>query len=215
MDEVKLPEPESPKSAPRDDDSKEEILAKTELVKAEKELIEIRHGILDRLIMRGVIPVALIVAGPITTYYFSQRANDGIEEVRKIGESVSALDEVIDGAKAAAARHDEGRATELIALRRIVSSLQWNLVVSQAREVTGTLGRRLLADFMSQPGATFDGVRQTVEDALYAHLAPRVDADARLLKEAIRGAVDEIRPLNLFQAVDGNAPPEPRFPSKG
>lgn len=201
---------EQPKKPEKDDklDSKEEIVAKTELVKAEKELIEVRHSLFDRIIMRGAIPLALIVAGPITTYYFSQRADDGIQEVRKIGDSIEKLDTLIDTIKTASARNDEARAAELIALRRVVSSLQWNLVVSQAREVAGTMGRSLLRTAMSRDGATFDNTRQEVEDALYTHLAPRVDADARLLKDAIRGAVDEIRPST-------NGTPEPRFPTRG
>jgi hypothetical protein len=197
-------------------DSKEEFEAKTEMLKAETALIQVRHGLVDRLIMRGVIPIALIVAGPITTYYFSQRANDGIEEVRRIGDSVEKLDAVIEAAKTAASRHDDARAAELIALRRIVSSLQWNVVVTQAREVTSTMGRRLLRERMAGPtNPTFDQVRQSVEDDLYAYLAPRVDSDPQLLKEALRGAVDEIRPPNLIGSVTGEPVPPPRFPIRG
>lgn len=63
--------------------------------------------------------------------------------------------------------------------------------------------------------ATFDQVRQSVEDELYAYLAPRVDSNPQLLKEALRGAVDEIRPPNMFQSVTGETDPPPRFPTRG
>jgi len=196
-------------------DSKEEIEAKTKLVKAETDRIEIQHGFIDRLIMRGVIPLALLVAAPAATYYFTSRANESEVEVRKVSESIDKLDKLIEGVKVASARSDEAKAAELIALRRIASALQWTTVVSQARDAAGSLGVRILDARMKLPGATFETARQDVEDALYAHLAPRVDSDPKLLKEAIRGAVDEIRPASGSAPWSGMPPPPPRFPARG
>jgi hypothetical protein len=191
-----------------DKDSKDEIEARADMLKAEKELIEARKGFLDRLVMRGVIPLALVVAAPAATYYFSRRADDGIAEVRRVSESIGRLDEVIEGAKRAADKISQERAAEFVALRAIVSRLQWTIVVGQARDAALTIGRPMLARSMSHPGVSFDTARQAVEDALYAHLAPRVDSDPKLLREAIRGAVDELRPPSPGLDV------EPRFPAK-
>lgn len=190
-------------------DSSAEIEAKTNLLKAEKALVEARQGFLDRVVMRGVIPLALGVAAPAATYYFSRRADDGIAEVRRIGESIGRLDEVIEGAKRAADRVNQERAAELLALRKVVASLQWTLVVSQTRDAAQTIGRPLLVEGMASHGASFETARGAVEDALYAHLAPRVDADPKLLLEAIRGAVDELRPPSAWRPDQ-----EPRFPAK-
>jgi hypothetical protein len=214
VDDVKPVETKVPGRDPNEE-STEEIEAKTELVKAETAAIEIRHGFIDRLIMRGVIPLALLVAAPAATYYFTSRANESEVEVRKVSESIDKLDKLIEGVKLASARSDEAKAAELIALRRIASALQWTTVVSQARDAAGLLGRRALVHFMAQPGATFETARQDVEDVLYAHLAPRVDSDPKLLKDAIRGAVDELRPASSSAPWSGTPAPPPRFPTRG
>lgn len=203
------------------DDSAEEIEAKAHLIEAEKALIEARLGFWDRLIMRGVIPVALIVAGPATTYYFSQRADRGVEEVRRVADSVRQLDEVVEGAKKAAAQAEEARAQELLALRRIVSSLQWTIVVQQVREAVRTSGRQEIHSRIAMNAdAKWTAIRSESERAIYDSLVDRIDADPTLLRDAIRGAVDEIAPeFERDLSARGEAlpaiPNEPRYPTKG
>jgi len=204
---------------PETDESADEIEARAKLYNAKARLAEARWGFFDRVVMRGVIPVALAIAAPIATYYFSAQAETGIEEVRKVSDSVKQLDQLIAGIRTSAARHEEARMAELTALRDAVSALQWTIVVQRVRDSVQSYGRQALySEIQKSPRPDFAQIRTTVEKNLFERLSTQVDADPELIRGAIRGAVDEIAP-EFEMAIktrggDLDLPNEPRFPTK-
>lgn len=203
----------------QNEDSTDELEARAKLLEAEAKLTMARYGFVDRIVMRGVIPIALAIAAPIATFYFSQRAETGLQEVRNVGDSIKQLDQMIDRISKAAERHDGARAQELDALKKLVSSLQWTIVVQQVREVVQVHGRpalRTAIERSSRPD--FTALRAPVERMLFARIAPHVDADPVLVRESIQGAIDEIAPE--FEAMieargsELHLPNEPRYPTK-
>lgn len=170
--------------------------------------------------MRGVIPLALAIAAPVATYYFSARAETGIEEVRKVSDSVKQLDQLIEGVRSSALKHEDARAAELMALKNIVTALQWTIVVQRVRDTVQSYGRsEIHAAIEVSPKPDFALIRVSVEKSLFERIASQVDADPSLIQDAIRGAVDEIAPeFEIALKRRGGAalaiPDEPRFPTK-
>lgn len=93
--------------------------------------------LVDRIIMRGLIPIALLIATPLATYYFTDRAEEGIRQVQatnqeveeavaeldQLGGLVTQLDGLFKGADQRIQEMDQARAAELTALRVLVTRL--------------------------------------------------------------------------------------------
>ena len=104
--------------------------ALTELIEAKKELQVAKRPFFDRVVMTGLIPFALIIAGPFATYYFANRAEEGIGEVKKgneenakLGQLVADLEATLKGAEVKIGEMDRARAEELIKMEKMVRAL--------------------------------------------------------------------------------------------
>lgn len=93
--------------------------ALTELLEAKKELAVAKRPFFDRMVMTGLIPFALLIAGPWATWYFSQRAEEGLEQVKKANKENVRLAELIEDLTAM----DKARAEELEKMEGMVTRL--------------------------------------------------------------------------------------------
>jgi len=94
-------------------------------------VIEAKRSPLDRWITRGLIPVMLLIAGPLVTYYFTTRADQAAEvmqatndEIARLSGATDRLETLITDAGARVEQMDDARAHELQALRVIVQRLE-------------------------------------------------------------------------------------------
>jgi hypothetical protein len=99
-------------------------------IEAKIKLIEARRPFWDRLITSGLLPIALLVVGPAATWYFANRANEGLTEVKRSNEEVHDLKEVVETLSGTLQRADrrlremeEERAAELRAMHALSERL--------------------------------------------------------------------------------------------
>lgn len=94
-------------------------------------VLEAKRSPLDRWITRGLIPVMLLIAGPLVTYYFTTRADQASEVIQDTNDGIAALADATDaletlvvdaGERIDAA--DDARAQELHALSVVVQRLE-------------------------------------------------------------------------------------------
>jgi len=112
-------------------------------------------SLIDRIIMRGLIPIALLVATPLATYYFTDRAEEGIRQVQATNQEVEAavaeldqlgvlvgrLDKLFKGADERIQQMDQARAAELTALRVLVTRLHDALKVMAVQTAVSEAAR--------------------------------------------------------------------------
>ncbi len=125
--------------------------AEAELAKAKAELVEAQTAarkaqtpLLDKLILRGLIPVALAIVGPWAAWKFSadayaakQSAAEAVESQETTQRTVNALQDLLEAQKAAEetarwtrAEVDRQKAEELATMRAMVSRLSNTLKVA-------------------------------------------------------------------------------------
>jgi hypothetical protein len=104
--------------------------ALTELIEAKKDLQVAKRPFIDRLVLQGLLPLALIVVGPWATYYFANRAEDGLAEVKKANEEseklakvITDLEATLQGAEVKIGEMDRARAAELLKMEKMVRAL--------------------------------------------------------------------------------------------
>lgn len=94
-------------------------------------VLEAKRSPLDRWITRGLIPVMLLIAGPLVTYYFTTRADQASEVIQDTNDEIAALTDatnaletlVVDAGERIDAA-DDARAQELHALSVVVQRLE-------------------------------------------------------------------------------------------
>jgi hypothetical protein len=164
---------ESTPSSPQDpSDSAEEILAQAKLKEAEAALITAKTPLWDRVMIRGVLPIALAIVGPWAAMTFSESQ---IEQ-RKQGQHIEALEELLQQARSDA----EDRRRELMTMSNMVTRLDATLKTAliqmtvarivkeeeeEAKPVALTrmdVGRDVAAQ-VSLPGLEEEEVRQIAE----------------------------------------------------
>ena len=139
-----------PEAAPRAPDSAEaEILgakaevleAEAKLIKAKTEQAKAKQPLIDRIIMRGLIPVALTIVGPWALYAFNADNEKTHEQVAEVEDVVEDLTELLGQAVAEreertrySQREDEARAAELTALAVMVTRLRDTLRMMTVRQ---------------------------------------------------------------------------------
>lgn len=181
--------PSKRKKTLRDSD---EMEAQAHLLEARAALIKAKWSFADRLIMRGLIPLSLLVAGPMATYYFHVRAEKS-DETQKRMEALIASNEAL------------GKRLEQI------------LVVAAAKREVASFGRDELTREIASCGRSapdFDEIRVRVEKKIHERVSAQV-GDGPHVNAAVRGAVDEVAPdfekLVRDRGGSFSAPPKPRF----
>jgi len=178
----------TPKKRLRDSD---EIEAQAHLLEARAALIQAKWSFWDRVIMRGLIPLSLLVAGPVVTYYFHVRAEKSDENQKRM-EALIASNEAL------------GKRLEQI------------LVVAAAKREVASFGRDELTKEIASSGAApdFNAIRERVETKIRVRVSAQV-GDGPSVDAAVRGAVDEVAPdfERLVRERGGRfeTPPKPRF----
>lgn len=104
--------------------------ALAELIEAKKDLHVAKRPFLDRLVLGALLPIALLIVGPWATWYFMDRAEEGLAEVRranegneKLAEIVVALEATLRGAEKKITEMDRARANELAKMEKMVCAL--------------------------------------------------------------------------------------------
>lgn len=148
----------------------DELEAQAHLLEARTALIQAKWSFWDRLIMRGVIPFAMLIGGPVTGYYFHTRA------------------ETSDA--------NQGRMEQLIKSNEALGRrLEQILVVTAARKEVATFGKDVItSEIAASDHPDFAAIRARVENALVARVTAQLGADPVLIKQAVTGAVDEVAP---------------------
>jgi hypothetical protein len=152
-------EPAPEKKEPRTAFDSEQWEALTELLEAKKELAVAKRPLFDRVVMTGLIPFALLVAGPWATWYFSQRAEEGLEQVKKANKENVRLAELIEDLTAM----DKAREAELLKMEKMVTRLDdtmknaliqmtvMRLISEHARPRAEPVGAMPLMPMLTQP----------------------------------------------------------------
>lgn len=128
-----MPEESTPDTPEELSESAELILAKAKLKEAEAALETARTPFVDKLILRGVLPIALAIVGPWAALTFSEQGAD-LGELKKITEQEKSDAEERKKQSAAwrerMSRLEDERAAELQAMKNMVSRLDATLRLS-------------------------------------------------------------------------------------
>lgn len=130
MDDAPTPRP-ADNSALEDSAEAELLEAQADVLEAKAKLVTARQPLIDRIIMRGLIPIALAVVGPWALWTFNedniktQRQVAGIETVVEdltdlLAQAVAEREARVDAVQ----RAEIARATELHSLSTMVSRLR-------------------------------------------------------------------------------------------
>lgn len=128
-----------------DSDDPEVLKARAEVLKAEAKVAKARTPLLDKIILRGLIPIALAIVGPWALWKFDKAQT---EQARQ-GEVIVQLQDLLKSSREESERHQEQRAAELASMTHMVIRLDnvlklalIRMAVSQAvgQEVRGPAG---------------------------------------------------------------------------
>jgi hypothetical protein len=174
------------------------VLAKAELQKAEAatlaaeaKLEKAKAPLLDKLILRGLIPLALAIVGPWAVWTFSANAQKANEKADKVQETVVELQELLSEAQAEAARRRERfeaierqKASELAAMGAMVTRLDDTLKAALVQMEVARLMREEEEGFasrgaggimplapMGEPPFELPMVREKIADNVAAQMA--------------------------------------------
>lgn len=151
-------------------------------------VLEAQRSPVDRWVTRGLIPIMLLVAGPIVTYYFATRADQSIEaveqtntEVARLAGTTDKLETLVADAGRQVQAMDEARAEELTALRVVVQRLERALQLTILRDAIHQVAlsyavqdrQKLIAALKRHRGAICKRVqRQTQEQ--FPHMPEKI-----------------------------------------
>lgn len=114
--------------------------AQAKLKSAEALLKSNSSSLWEKIVVRGVIPIALLVAGPMATFYFSNGLQEAQTEVRAVAESAEKLEDLVQAQEAEASTMrarfqeiEEQKAVELKAMSTVVRRLDQTLRASMVQ----------------------------------------------------------------------------------
>lgn len=184
-----------------DSNDPEVLEARAEVIKWRAKLAKAKQPLIDRLIMRGLIPIALAVVGPWALYTWNEdtvKTQAQVAEVEGVvGELQALLAEAIEARaerEEMTKRNDEARAVELHALATMVSRLGETIrrltvrtaVREAVRDGVGTAPARVVPMSMD-----FERAR-VVEEALIQFQESGIDdQEMDELREIARHAYDQ------------------------